>query len=560
MKKKQVLIVKLGGSLITYKRNKEGIEEYLAEIDRFVEGNGSLRDLNERISKLMNFQKLNGIFTTLSSFLSKNPERKIILIHGAGSIGHSLVLHLLEKYSNIQQGYSIVKLAVNIQNEFVVASAIKHGMNAISISSHQIMSGAPTDKISSKEAITQDLSVLEQIISNTNAVPIFYGDVGHTPTGWKVFSGDIVPSALMRRFTHLQISDAIFLTDVKGKKTGIYTKDPKYDDAQFISKIEVNNQDFICYDSKNNLLTFSNEKSIEEYDVTEAMGGKLRNLVELANGFIKCWVVGIEEFEEALNGNTVGTRILPQTSPKANILFLGTGDAFASSSYKSAGVFIELDQYGVLLDCGPHTLHALKKAGRKTDDIDLILVSHFHGDHFAGLPFILLEASIQQNRKKPLTIIGPPNIEDRVESLNYALYENIAHEKKPFTCHYKVISPQKPLELNWITIRAIEMRHTPESQGYRLETNKIAIAYSGDTGWTDNLTSLVKNTDLSIIECNFFETELDIHLNFHQAMKLAPLTKRLALIHLGNEIISKRYSLAKRPNVYIPYEGEEMPI
>jgi isopentenyl phosphate kinase len=230
-------MIKLGGSLITYKREKEGIERYLATINRFMAGNGSIRDLYERISDLMNFQRLNEIFSILSSFLSKNPQRKIILIHGAGSIGHSLVLHLLDKFSDIQQVYSIIKLAVNIQNEIVVASAIRHGIKAISISSHQLMSGIPTDQISSKEAIAQDLSVLEQIINDTNAVPIFYGDVGHTPTGWKVFSGDIVPSALMKRFTHTQISDAIFLTDVEGRKTGIYTKDPKHDDAQFISRI-----------------------------------------------------------------------------------------------------------------------------------------------------------------------------------------------------------------------------------------------------------------------------------------------------------------------------------
>jgi ribonuclease BN (tRNA processing enzyme) len=338
----------------------------------------------------------------------------------------------------------------------------------------------------------------------------------------------------------------------------------------FISRIEVNNEDFTCYDSKNNQLTFSNEKSIGKYDVTEAMGGKLRNLIELANGFTRCWVVGIEEFIEALKGKNVGTRIFSNTSPKANVLFLGTGDAFASSAHKSAGVFIELDQNGILLDCGPHTLQALKKAGRTTNlqalkkagrttnDIDLILISHFHGDHFGGVPFILLEASILQNRKKPLTIIGPPKVEDKVESLYHALYENIANENKPFPCHYKVVSPQQPLFLDWLTIKAVGMRHKPESQGYRLETNKIAIAYSGDTGWTDNLISLVNDTELSIIECNFFETELEVHLNFYQAKKLASSTKRLVLIHLGNEIISRQYSLPKISNVYIPSEGEEM--
>ena len=560
MQKTQIMLIKLGGSLITHKKDTHLIDRYLNQIDLYLSGKGSLSELTEKISDLMNYKNLKAIFQTLSSFHTKNPQKKLILVHGAGSIGHSLVLHLLKSHSDLQTVYPIIKLAVAIQNQIIVSKAIVHGINAVSSPSHHLFEGAVTNQVSTKRCDAPNLRAFELLITETDATPVFYGDVGHTPIGWKVFSGDIYPSALMRRLSTTYIDSSIFLTSVEGKPTGIYTKDPSFDDAEFITRIEVESNKFTCYGSDNRLLTFSGEEIGMNFDVTEAMGGKLRNLIELANGYTRCWAVGLEEFSKALNSEEVGTRIYPKNPSRTRMVFLGTGDAFGSGGRRTVSILAEIGTQGILLDCGPHILSALKQSGRSSNDIDIVLITHFHGDHCGGVPFLLLEASVLQKRKKPLIIVGPQKIKEKITTLYAALYGNISKEELPFHCEFISIVPSKPYEINGINIKAFKMTHTPEAQAYRVETTDISIAYSGDTGWTENLIPLVKETQLAILECNFFETELDIHLNFSQISKLQSFADRLALIHLGSEVLD-RIPLSEGENrIFFPLEGQEIRI
>jgi ribonuclease BN (tRNA processing enzyme)/isopentenyl phosphate kinase len=560
MEKTETMLIKLGGSLITYKQDQKRINDYLRQIDLFMTGKGSENELKQNIRELTNFKQLNQMFRVLSSYLTRNPKRKIVLINGAGSIGHSLVLHVTKNQTNLQETFPIVKLAVSIQNQIVVATAIQNGIKAISFPSHPILIGKVSTEVSSKKADSPDLSVFEKIITESDAVPILYGDVGYTSSGWKVFSGDIYPSAIIRRQNRTQLTTAIFLTYVKGKKTGIYTKDPNFPDAEFISRIEADITEPIFYNSNGNVLKFESGKLQGNFDVTDAMTGKLRNLVELANSNVRCLVVGPSEFENALYGYEVGTRIVPKRNFSINTVFLGTGDAFGSNGLKSASILIEKNNQGILLDCGPHTLSMLKKQGRNTNDIDLILITHFHGDHLAGLPFILLDANLQQQRTAPLVILGPQGIEDKVNKLFSALYGNLAQQELSFQCKFIPISPNNPIEIHNFNIEAIKTLHTPESQGYRIITKDITLAYSGDTGWTDALFKLVENSNLSIVECNFFDSQFDNHLNYNEVVKLRFSTERLALIHLGSEALNRIPALDIDSNIFIPYEGQEVQI
>jgi len=561
MKKTEIKLIKLGGSLITYKQDQKRIDQYLSQIDRFMAGKGSLDELTKKISELTNFEQLNRIFQVISTYLSQNLQKKLVLIHGAGSIGHSLVLHIMESQPNLQEGFPIIKLAVSIQNQIIVATAIKNGIKAISFPSHPILSGFASNKISSKKANPPDLTVFEQIIVESDAIPVFYGDVGISDDGWKVFSGDIYPAALIKSQNRTLLSEAIFLTNVKGRRTGIYTKDPSYSDAKFITRIEADTKESLFYDSDGNNLNFISGESTNNYDVTDAMGGKLRNLIELANNHTKSWVVGFDEFELALNGNEVGTNIVSiRKTPSLNVVFLGTGDAFGSNGLHCSSVLIEKSNQSILLDCGPHTLPMLKKIGRSAKDIDIILISHFHGDHIAGVPFLFLDSIFQDKRTTPLKIIGPPGIEDQLKKLSTALYEILGDQDLSFQCDYFVTSPDNPVELNGVKIEAIKTVHTPESQGYRLSMEELIIAYSGDTGWTEELFKLVKDTELSILECNFYDFQSDIHLNYSEIMRLLPFSKRLAIIHLGTEALDKIPKLKTDNNLIIPVEGQEIRI
>ena len=72
--------------------------------------------------------------------------------------------------------------------------------------------------------------------------------------------------------------------------------------------------------------------------------------------------------------------------------FVGCGDALGSGGRFNTCFHVTGAHVNFLIDCGASSLPALKRLGIARDDIDLILITHFHGDHFAGLPFLLLDA------------------------------------------------------------------------------------------------------------------------------------------------------------------------
>src|SRR5439155_560156 len=84
-----------------------------------------------------------------------------------------------------------------------------------------------------------------------------------------------------------------------------------------------------------------------------------------------------------------------------------------------------------ILDCGPTVLQSLKRSGRDPGAVDFVLLSHLHGDHFGGVPFLFMEYRYEEPRSRPLAVYGPPGTERRVRGLFAALYERIASEPLP---------------------------------------------------------------------------------------------------------------------------------
>ncbi len=573
MQTKDLILIKCGGSLITSKQNEKFIAEYLSVVKKFRNNKATMEDLTGAISQLLNKEVILEIFRHIHTFIQRNPSIKVLIVHGAGSIGHSLVLSLLKQEKHLENVFPIIKMAVAIQNQLVVSLAVQSGIKAISLPVHQLMLGYPTNKASTSRVDASDLSVLETLIQSTDSVPVFFGDVGFTYDGklhrngeWKVFSGDLIPGALSRGLIHNQIKRAIFITQVEGKQTGIYTKDPKENDAEFISRIKVSNQSIDYFNHQNQPLHFHTTEANSKFDVTGAMEEKLRNIIDLTYQGTRTWVVGLQDFPKALQEEPVGTRIEPMKKLDTKVVFLGIGDAFSSGGNKSAGILVEYPDNGkkILLDCGPHTLQALKSSEIVTSSIDWILISHFHGDHINGIPYLLLELSFQTKRIKPLKIIGPPGLEGQVKNLFSVLYKNEATKTLPFRCTFHEISPNNPFEEENINILAFSMNHTQEAQGYRiiadLKSETCTLAYTGDTGWTENLIPLIKNSQLAILECNFFSTEFPTHLNWNEINKLKNLAERIAIIHLGTEMIKEIYSLGKIKGFLIPLEGQTIRI
>ena len=76
---------------------------------------------------------------------------------------------------------------------------------------------------------------------------------------------------------------------------------------------------------------------------------------------------------------------------KMKLHILGCGDAFGSGGRNQSGYLFEADDRLFLLDCGPTSLLAMNRAGIDPGRLDAIILSHLHGDHFAGIPFFFIE-------------------------------------------------------------------------------------------------------------------------------------------------------------------------
>src|SRR5260370_34989735 len=99
------------------------------------------------------------------------------------------------------------------------------------------------------------------------------------------------------------------------------------------------------------------------------------------------------------------------------LTILGSGDAFGSGGRFNTCFFLETAKGVLLVDFGSSSLIALKARDIDPNRIDGILLSHLHGDHFGGLPFLLLDAQFLALRERPLLITGPPGTGSRLDQL-----------------------------------------------------------------------------------------------------------------------------------------------
>lgn len=220
---------------------------------------------------------------------------------------------------------------------------------------------------------------------------------------------------------------------------------------------------------------------------------------------------------------------------------IGCGDAFASGGRLHACFYLKTPECRVLIDCGASTMTGLKKYNVDTNDIDVVLISHFHGDHYGGVPFLLMESATRK-RQKPLTIVTPAGGHDRIRTLMELLYPQSGSWEK-LKLHFETYPPDGGvLQLGSLGIMAFPVVHSRAASpfGLRLITDGKILGYSGDTAWTPVLIDIARDADLFICECNFYDQEADGHLDYRtfsrQDHRLA--YKQVLLTHLGEEMLA----------------------
>jgi ribonuclease BN (tRNA processing enzyme) len=227
----------------------------------------------------------------------------------------------------------------------------------------------------------------------------------------------------------------------------------------------------------------------------------------------------------------------------ARLTFLGSGDAFAGGGRFQACFHLESDSADpLLIDCGATSLIALKRAEVDPASIGHVVLSHLHGDHFAGLPWLILDGQFAK-RTRPLAIGGPQGTEARLRQAFEALYPGAPGAERPFETRITEYTERSREDFGPARITAYPVRHSPASMphGLRIEYAGHVIAYSGDTEWTDTLPEIADRADLFICECNFYDTKAPGHLDYETliAHRAELNCRRIVITHMSELMLAR---------------------
>lgn len=232
-------------------------------------------------------------------------------------------------------------------------------------------------------------------------------------------------------------------------------------------------------------------------------------------------------------------------SGPVGVTVLGTGDAFASGGRAQAGYYVDAGDVRILMEAGPELLGSMKRAGIRPGNIDVVLISHLHGDHYGGVPFLMLEYLWETKLDHKVVIAGPRNLEPRCWRLMNTLFPGFDLARLKRQIKFVELAPGKTTRIGKLRVSAIRSPHTsPDiSLSLRVEAGGRTIAFSGDTGWNEALVGLADGADLFLCECTYYESnQLKIHLNYPDiaANRARFKVGRMVLTHIGREVLSHK--------------------
>jgi ribonuclease BN (tRNA processing enzyme) len=217
---------------------------------------------------------------------------------------------------------------------------------------------------------------------------------------------------------------------------------------------------------------------------------------------------------------------------------LGTGTATPSLQRASSSCLLSTTWGTILVDIGPSVVRRLLEYGHTTDDVDMIVLTHFHPDHTVDLATFLFASNYGDiTREKPLILLGGRGLE--------GFYENFVRLYRWLSpVGYDLILKSLPAgewSLGKVSIKTSKSNHNPESIAVRVTEGKNraksgakSIVFTGDTDFSKELVALAARADLVVSECSFPERKVQGHLNLADLQRIVKEAKpkQVVLSHL----------------------------
>ncbi len=224
-----------------------------------------------------------------------------------------------------------------------------------------------------------------------------------------------------------------------------------------------------------------------------------------------------------------------------SVRFVGSGDSFGSGGRFETCILVDAPGIRFAIDFGTSSLIALAQQGIEHNSIDVILLTHLHGDHCGGVPFLLMDAMLAGKRTGPLTIAGPRDLPSRMGQIAEALFPGMHVMQPRFPLDYVELEIGRANQVRNLVVTPRAARHTEQTNpmALRVEVAGKAIAYTGDGEWTDDLAKIGRDADLLIAECYFHSKPVKWHLNYPEiAAHVNDFgARRVILTHLSREML-----------------------
>jgi ribonuclease BN (tRNA processing enzyme) len=226
------------------------------------------------------------------------------------------------------------------------------------------------------------------------------------------------------------------------------------------------------------------------------------------------------------------------------VRFIGCGDAFGSGGRFNTCFHVFGESVNFLIDCGASSLIGLKSQGVPLNKIQAIFVTHYHADHFGGIPFFMLDAQFFAKRREPLVIVGPRGLQRWYErSMETAFFGSSTNRPK-FALSLIELAPGQVSTVCGVVVTPFQAIHGSLGGpflSYRLEAEGKSIAYTGDTEWSDTLIAAGRDVDLFISEAYFRNRKVKFHLDLAslEAHLAEVQPKRLVLTHMSDDMLEQ---------------------
>jgi ribonuclease BN (tRNA processing enzyme) len=236
------------------------------------------------------------------------------------------------------------------------------------------------------------------------------------------------------------------------------------------------------------------------------------------------------------------------------LTFLGTGNAFSMAN-RYWGAILVNDE--ILFDASPIIVPHMKKLKKNLEDIKYIFITHFHGDHYLGLPFLLLDYAYFKCPTHKFTIIGPQGLMSKITQVtNHSFSGLIEKLESKLDINYFEIKAPGDYEILDLKFYAYPMDHgTTQAFGYKLYIDNIAIGYTGDTDLCDGVIKLGKDVDILIIELSNPDDNVPGHMNLQKITQLQNHIRKEVKI-ICNHVGPITSDLKQFENVILPNDLE----